>query len=185
MSEEGKKENADWLIQAAQQLRAVGEPDKAETCYRKALEWTPDDQAMARDLATFLYRSQAKYGEAEEMLRKCVERSQSAEDMARLAGLLLCLGKNDEGIDFLHKTLANANLESESPAAALEALFYAVLHMPAEEQKPAYERLKNLVQSGAKAPGLDIMANLNRARADDHKGIGQLQQLLNLVAATE
>ncbi len=181
MSEESKQKNADWLIKAAHTLKEAGETDKAETCYMKALTWTPDNADLALETATFLYRVQAKYGDAEEMLRKSVEKHKRAEDMVRLAGLLLCLCKTDEGISTLNQALEIKELDKEKPQVALEGLFYAVLHMPADQQKSAYERLRSLVQSGAKAPGMDIAANLNRARADDHPGIAQLQQLLDLV----
>jgi tetratricopeptide (TPR) repeat protein len=98
--------NADALQGKARVLELSGEPDQAKRTYLRALELRPDYWGFHNALAVFYWR-QARYADAEQEFRRVIELAPgSMRGYSNLGGLLFLVGREDEAVAVLERSLA-------------------------------------------------------------------------------
>lgn len=154
--------------------------DGAETYYRKSLDVDPDHAANLGNYADFLHVIRRDIDGAVTYYRKAIAANpKHSNNLGNFARLLFGQNRCDEGNIFLER--AFAAVSSGEDALLCELHFYAYAH-GGERWPDALGSLKRLLTSGARSPGWDLQANVQRARESGHPDPELLAALADVVA---
>lgn len=155
--------------------------DEAEKYYQRALELDPNDSWNNAGYALFLEKTRKKYNEAEKYHKKAVETDpENANFKGNYAGLLLGIGKKDEGRKYLEAAYQNY----DGDVLLAELYFYQYAHFPATLDSP-FQSLKGLLCKGIRSKDFDLQLNVDRAIQDGHPDPDMLQRLANILTKDE
>src|SRR5262249_46222116 len=122
-----------------------------------------------------------EFDRAEELYKRCLELDPThANGLANYAGLLLGRGKMLDGVN-VHQRAVCARRTAESTAVEIEVAFYGYMHLPPERQKDLLERVRSLVDAGARSIGWDFALNIRAARSENHPAGEWLQKLADVI----
>jgi Tfp pilus assembly protein PilF len=153
--------------------------DRAEEHYRRALEIDPNDPDVLGNYAFFLTDIRKDHARAEEHYRRALEaNSKHANNLGNYGGLLLALGRLQEGLALLDRALEVA----EASDLRTELAFYEYANGLEDRRVAALRRLKGLLLEGARSPGWNLEANVRRAVEDRHPQPEMLAELAKVVA---
>ena len=153
--------------------------DAAETYFRKALDADPDNANCLGNFANFLERVRKDFDAAETYYRKALDADPGdANHLGNFARLLLVQNRWDEGCEYLERAFAAA---PNQKMVLCELHFYAYAHGKGRWPN-ALSLLKELLTSGARSPGWDLQANVQRARDSGHPEPELLAALADVLA---
>ncbi len=141
--------------------------DKAEKYYNKALEADPTNVVILGNYALFLNSIRKDYDKAEEYYKKALDVDPNyANNLTNYSGFLLAQGKYREGFALLQKAFDSADDRS---LQSLECSFYQYAHTKDEKARDgSLAKIKELIKSGIRSPGMDLTDNVKRAIEDGH-----------------
>lgn len=156
--------------------------DAAEANYRQAIEADPRHGNNLGNFAIFLQAIRKDLAEAEIYYRRTLDVDPSdGNSLGNLAQILLVRGHHEEGCECLEWAFAAEEEDEEEEALMCELHFYAYVHFR-ERWPKALGSLKRLLTRGARSPGWDLTANVQRARDSGHPEAELVAALAEVVA---
>ncbi len=170
--------NANYLGFYAYFLTSVrGKHNEAEKLYKQAIEADPKIVANLDNYAYFLTNVRGKHDEAERLYQRVIEIDpKNANSLGNYAKLLLALGRK-EGKSMLNRAFA-AN--PTIPGLQCELWFYRWAHFP-HKYPEALDKLKALLESGARSKGWNLSPNIERAQSNGHPNVPLLYALADVI----
>jgi Tfp pilus assembly protein PilF/cellulose biosynthesis protein BcsQ len=156
-----------------------GDHKEAEKYYRKALEIDPKHANSLGNFANFLADVKGDHKEAEKLFRAALEIDpKDANRLGNFAKLLFAIGHSEEASDYLNKSLGQHPQEKDLLS---ELAFYRYAHCWSGD-KQAFGSLKEVIDSGARSPGWNFKANVERAIKDGHSEPRMLEQIAAVIS---
>jgi len=166
-------------------VRRRGDIESAEQQYKRALVADPSNVHVARTYAVFLHLHRKNYESAETQYRRAL--GLNNEDMncvGNFGGLLLAVGKTDEGLTLVDRVLASS-LPADKLAIGAECGFYAFAHRRNEAQRlEGLRTLKRLLVKGVRSPTWNFNGNIERALKDGHPHAEWLERLADVISGS-
>lgn len=155
--------------------------DRAEELYKRAIEAAPKHVLALGAYANFLSNDRKDFDKAEELYKRALEGApKHANILGNYAGMLLAIGRKTDGLSLLDRAI---DAPGSPPAQRTECWFYALAHRAPEQRSEALAQLKRLiVTKGARSPGWDLSAHVERAQSDGHPDAAWLALLADVIS---
>ncbi|MDC0674608.1 KGGVGR-motif variant AAA ATPase [Nannocystis radixulma] len=156
-----------------------GDRARADACYQATIAAAPDDAHHLGNYANFRVATFADVAGAEALYRRALAADpEDANLLGNFARLLFAEGRGAEGRELLARALELS--EAGSPLRC-ELCFYAYAHAP-EVVPDALAQLREMLASGVRSPGWELVANVARVRLDGHAEPELLATLARVIA---
>jgi Tfp pilus assembly protein PilF len=178
--------DADYLSNYAFFLYSIRKDyDQAEQYYQRALVANPNYADALSFYANFLYSIRKDYNQAEHYYQRSLAADpKNVNNLGNYTGFLLGLGKQEQGLALLMRTISLLPA-NEYSGLAVEVWFYAFCHWPEEKRQSALQTLKKALLAGERSPDWDLSANITRARQDGHPDIAWIELLAEVITHGE
>jgi|GEM_PF-1076093 len=181
------KPNDGPLLAAYARLKFLGnEFEEAAQLYERYMATNPgegEDLANAREIFATASLLLGNIERAVELFRLVLaSRPGSPGALVNLAQLLLTTASSGASTDFEAGRLLDGCLKlNPGKDVSVEAWFYRYAHL-SEWRTEALRRLKKLIDDGARSPGWDFSANVDRAIRDGHPQVELLRLLADVIS---
>ena len=175
--------NADLLQNYAFFLARVRKDlDKAEEMFGRAQALEPNNARIMAAFASFLAKMRREPKRAEDCFRRALTTDSGDPYLqSSFAGFLLSQGKEEEGLTWLNKVMAQTGGD-DTPNLTLENGFYSLAHGPAENKAQTLTLIKKTLKAGKRRPGLILNSNVARARQAGHPDSPWLEKLAQVIS---
>lgn len=151
---------------------------RAEQFFERAIEADPTYANNLGNYAIFLQNGRKDLGSAKGFYERAIEGDpKNANFLGNYAGLLLSLNSQPEGFEMLKRAETALGFESDLP---LELAFYRLAHDGTAWPKQM-EKLRSLLQTGARSRGWAFDANIEQAEKENHPNPALLRALAKVI----
>jgi tetratricopeptide (TPR) repeat protein len=160
----------------------LGDADRAEPYYKRALDADPDDPDYLNNYAVFLTDQRGEGERAEELFGRVIATHPDyAPAWGNRARLYFELSRDAEALADISKAM-ELTAKVDDPSLKAELFMYLLAVGPKEGRDHALARLVGLVRDGARSRHWNFSRILARAREEGREDIEWLEKLADVIA---
>ena len=156
--------------------------DRAQEMYERAIKADPNHANNLGNYAIFLKNDRKDLDRAHEMYERAIKADpHHAINLGNYACYLLANGDRAKGMALVDKALSIIG-EAGTDSLRIELLFYKFAHGGSPDSMGVLPELKRALLKGARSPGWNLTANVQRATEDGHQESSQLGKLAAVIS---